>query len=294
MRAFIGLTLLLFTTFSANAQLLWKIDGNGLTKPSYIIGTHHLVSSSYADSISGLKKATEETAQVCGEVVMAETMFPAFMQEVQKQIMLPGDTTLKQLFTPEQYETVSKAVKENLMVDISMLDKLKPSLLLQQLTLATYMKHIGGFNPEALLDVYFQQQAKQNGKEVKGLESPALQITLLINSQSLQRQADLLYCLASNIDKSLEQAQTLTKLYKEQDLEGLLKQMEERENDSCDPLPGEMEALLDNRNKEWIKIIPNMIKDTPTLIAVGAGHLPGKNGIIQLLKDQGYSVEPIR
>ena len=55
-----------------------------------------------------------------------------------------------------------------------------------------------------------------------------------------------------------------------------------------------MEALLDNRNKAWIEKMPAIMKDAPTLFVVGAGHLPGSNGVLKLLKQQGYTVEPMK
>ena len=67
MKSFIGAVLFICVAFSANAQLLWKVSGNGLNQPSYIIGTHHLAPFSIMDSIAGLKKAMNETQQVYGD-----------------------------------------------------------------------------------------------------------------------------------------------------------------------------------------------------------------------------------
>ena len=64
MKSFIGAVLFICVAFSANAQLLWKVSGNGLNQPSYIIGTHHLAPFSIMDSIAGLQKAMKETQQV--------------------------------------------------------------------------------------------------------------------------------------------------------------------------------------------------------------------------------------
>lgn len=68
MKSFIGAVLFICVAFSANAQLLWKVSGNGLNQPSYIIGTHHLAPFSIMDSIAGLQKAMKETQQVYGEL----------------------------------------------------------------------------------------------------------------------------------------------------------------------------------------------------------------------------------
>lgn len=294
MKKILGILLLISLALSANAQLLWKVSGKGLEKPSYIFGTYHLSPLSIKDSITSMPQAIKETSQVYGEVVMSDMMSPAFMQSVQQQMMMPKDSTLQSLLTPEQYEKVGKVIKDNMMVDIAMLNQLKPAAINQQLVLLFYMKHTPGYNPQEQLDSFFQQQAQQQGKKVGGLETAQSQIDILFNSQSLQRQANLLHCTASNIDKTIAQTKQLIKSYQAQNLDDVLKLMEERDGNSCDPLPGEMEALLDNRNIAWVNKMPAIMTEAPTLFVIGAGHLPGANGVLNLLEKQGYSVEAMK
>lgn len=294
MKKILGILLFISLALNANAQLLWKISGNGLEKPSYVFGTHHLAPLSIKDSIAAMPQALNETSQVYGEVVMADMMTPTFMQEMQKNMMLPADTTLQSLFTTQQYEQVGKVVKENLMADISMLAQLKPAVIMQQLVVILSMKYLPGFNPQEQIDAYFQQQAQQNGKKVGGLETAQSQLDILFNSQSLRRQAEQLFCTASDIEKTMKQSKELVNCYKAQDLDGVLRLMEEREGTSCDPLPGEMEALIDNRNIAWTKKMPAIMQESPTLFVVGAGHLPGDKGVLNLLKQQGYTLEPMK
>ena len=170
MKKLLGILVFISIALSANAQLLWKVSGKGLEKPSYIFGTYHLSPLSIKDSIAAMPQAMNETTQVYGEVVMSEMATPTFMQSMQQQMMMPKDTTLQSLFTPEQYEEVGKVVKENMMVDIAMLAQLKPAAINQQLVVLLYMKHTPGFNPQEQLDTYFQQQAGQQDENVSGLE----------------------------------------------------------------------------------------------------------------------------
>ena len=274
MKKLLGILLFISIALSANAQLLWKVSGKGLEKPSYIFGTYHLSPLSIKDSIAAMPQAMNETTQVYGEVVMSEMATPAFMQSMQQQMMMPKDTTLQSLFTPEQYE--------------------EPAAINQQLVVLLYMKHTPGFNPQEQLDTYFQQQAGQQGKKVGGLETAQSQIDILFNSQTLQRQANLLYCAISDIEKGIEQSKRLIAAYEKQDLDAMLQLMEERDGNSCDPLPGEMEAMLDNRNKAWVEKMPAIMTEAPTLFVVGAGHLPGDNGVLNLLKQQGYTIEAMK
>lgn len=294
MKKIIGLVMLLSMTLGIQAQLLWKVSGNGLAQPSYIMGTHHLSPLSIKDSIAGMKQALADTKQVYGELVMSEAQTPAIMQKMQKYMMTESDTTFKSLFSPEEYEMINKYSKENLMFDVAMMPKLKPAFLSNNLIVILYMKHVGGFNPQEQLDSFFQAQATASGKKVGGLETPEFQFNMLFNGASLKRQAEQLLCMLNDVDKNIDQLKKMTAYYNAQNLDALLELTKERQGDKCDPLPGELEAMLDNRNIDWSKKLPAIMKEAPTFVAVGAGHLPGEQGLLNLLKKQGYTVEPVK
>lgn len=294
MKSFIGAILFICVAISANAQLLWKVTGNGVDAPSYIMGTHHLAPFSIMDSIAGLRQAMRETQQVYGELKMSELESPATMQLMQKSMMIDSDTTLTTLFSPEDYATVNKFCKENMMMDLSMAPKLKPAYLLNNVVVMAYVKHVGKFNPQEQLDTFFQSQASKNGKKVDGLETPEFQFNLLFNGASLQRQAQLLMCTLHNIDSEVENIKKLTDAYMRQDLRTMLEISEQRKGNQCDPLPTEEDAMIFNRNKAWAEKLPAILKAAPTFVAVGALHLPGEKGLLNLLKKQGYTVEPVK
>ena len=88
MKSFIGAIIFICVALSANAQLLWKVSGNGLSSPSYIMGTHHLAPLSIKDGITGLQKAMDETQQVYGELKMSEIQSQATIQKMQKMMMM--------------------------------------------------------------------------------------------------------------------------------------------------------------------------------------------------------------
>ena len=294
MKSFIGAVIFICVAFSANAQLLWKVSGNGLNQPSYIIGTHHLAPFSIMDSITGLQKALSETQQVYGELKMSEMQIPATIEKMQKAMMIANDTTLTSLLSPEDFETANKFCKENLMLDLNMAPKLKPAFLLNNVVVMAYVKHIGKFNPQEQLDTFFQSQATQNGKKVDGLETAEFQFNLLFNGSSLQRQAQLLMCTLNNIDTEVENLKKLTNAYMKQDLSTMLQISEERKGNQCDSSPSEENAMIYNRNKSWAEKLPAIMKAAPTFVAVGALHLPGEKGLLNLLKKQGYKVEPVK
>ena len=292
MKRFLTLLLVIATTLGAQAQLLWKVSGNGLDKPSYLFGTYHLASLGIKDSIAALPQVQQDVQQVYGEVIMADMMKPETLMKMQQQMMLPADTTLKSLFTPEEFEVVSQAVQEYLKVDITLLDRMKPAALFQQLTVLFYVKHTPGYNPQEQLDASFQQDATKAGKKVGGLETVQSQLDILFN-KPLRRQAEDLYCFLSDPAKAERQAKEVIAAYAAQDLDTVLRLMEEKEGTKCDPTPEEMAQLLYDRNHNWAKQMPALMQAAPTLFVVGAGHLPGEQGLLALLKAQGYTVEPM-
>lgn len=283
--------LLLCITLGAQAQLLWKVSGNGLDWPSYVIGTHHLAPLSVKDSIVNLQQAIDQTEQVYGEIVMDDANNPEILMKMQQAMMLPADTTLKSFYTQAQYDTIAAVVKNYMGVDLALFDKLKPATITTQLSVALAMKSLKGFNPQEQLDTWFQTQARQAGKKVGSLETIDMQINVLYNSQTLMRQALLLYCTATHIEQGVDQSLRMNQAYMKQDLDELLAIIEEKMGDACDSTPEEISTLIYGRNANWARQFPNIMKQSPTLFVVGAGHLPGPQGLLKLLQKQGYTVE---
>ena len=283
--------LLLCITLGAQAQLLWKVSGNGLDRPSYVIGTHHLAPLSVKDSIANLQQAIDQTEQVYGEIVMDDANNPEILMKMQQAMMLPADTTLKSFYTQAQYDTIAAVVKNYMGVDLALFDKVKPATITTQLSVALAMKSLKGFNPQEQLDTWFQKQARQAGKKVGSLETIDMQINVLYNSQTLTRQALLLYCTATHIKQGVDQSLRMNQAYMKQDLDELLAIIEEKMSDACDSTPEEISTLIYGRNANWARQFPSIMKQSPTLFVVGAGHLPGPQGLLKLLQKQGYTVE---
>ena len=299
-RLFMTFAFAVMTVAGMQAQLLYKISGNGLTKPSYIIGTYHLAPVSFADSIPGLKEAMASTEQVYGELDMTDLTSAENLQKMQTAMMLPEGTTLSKLLTAEEMARLNVVLKELMGVDMTnqmvaqQLDGLSPQALQTQLSLLIYMKKHDGFNPQATFDGYFQQVAQQQGKGVGGLETVDFQVGVLFHGQSLERQKELLMCLVDNKEHTELMAEQLVEAFFKQDLVGVKAVIDEKEQTKCDSTPEEEDALIYNRNANWAKLMPRIMADKATFFAVGAGHLPGEKGVLQLLQSAGYTVEGVR
>lgn len=287
-RIVVIIALLLLAVPEANAQLLWKISGRGIEKPSYILGTHHAMPYTFCDTIPGLMKAFGEVDYVVGEFDMLKmaAMTPQQMQDMQKMMMMPADTTMTSLFSDAQRDTLDAYLKNTLGASLQMLSSMKPMTIMvtvQQKMLMEVIPDIASFTG---IDKYMQTLAAEKGKQVGGLETMEYQLGLLYGS-SLQDQADALLDMARR-SNSKELLQELTAAYKSRNLNTLWKIFQDQMTEL------EYDALIKTRNLNWLEVMSDLLPTRGALYVVGAGHLPGDAGIINLLKKAGYKVKPVK
>ena len=285
--------------FNAQSQLLYRISGNGLESPSYIVGTYHLAPASFADSIPGMSEAIENTQQVCGELDMMDAFKPENAARLMQSQLLPEGVTLSSLLTAEERTRLNALLLEVLGTNLddeayaAQVEHVNPVTLSTTLSLAEYVKKTQSFNPMELLDNYFQTLALQNGKSVKGFETVDFQMSVLYGSE-LPKQVEDLMCLVDHFEESAQLVDRITSAYFSQNFQQLEAILEEEMEGPCAASPEEEANLLDNRNHNWIKIMPDMMAEKPTLFAVGAGHLCGEQGVLKLLQGLGYTVEGMK
>ena len=290
---------LIAATLGAPAQLLYKISGNGLESPSYIVGTYHLAPVSFVDSIPGIRKAMADTQQTYGELVMEEILSPDSAAMMQQAMMMPEGMTLDKLLTADEMDRLNAYLKGLIGMDMThpmlaqQMGKLMPSALSTTLSLLSCMKKSGGFDPKNQFDDYFQKTALAQGKGVGGLETTAFQINVLFKGQTLERQKELLMCQVDNTEFMEKMEEGVIKAFFAQDIEAIKEAMDEKMNNSCDSSPEEENMLIYNRNADWLTKMPTIMAQKPTLFSVGAAHLPGEKGVLQLLRQAGYTVEAV-
>ena len=294
------LAMVVFASFTyAQAQILYRISGKGLESPSYIVGTYHLAPSSFADSIPGMKTAIEGTQQVCGELDMMDAFKPENTAKMLKAQMLSEGTTLSSLLTAEQLERLNARLLEVMGSNLNdeafaaQIDKMTPAALSTTLTLTSFMKDTPSFNPMELIDNYFQMNALQNGKAVKGFETVDLQMGILYGAP-MEKQVSDLMCVVDHFDVANEMVKRITTAYFSQDLKQIEEAMEEETKIDCGTSEEDEDILINNRNRNWVEIMPDMMAEQPTLFVVGAGHLCGEKGVLKLLENAGYTIEGVK
>ncbi len=294
------LALAAIASLSTSAQLLYKISGKGLTAPSYIVGTYHLAEASFVDSIPGMRRAMADCQQVYGELMMNELFAPDSLALLQQAMMLPGEMTLDSLLTADEMNRVNGFMRETIGLDMTnpqlaqQMGKMTPQALSVVFSVFSYIKNGGKLDPENGFDNYFQKEAHAQGKTVGGLETMAFQIKALYEGKSLERQKELLLCQIDNSVFMDEMANRIVKAFYAQDLDGIKEAMDQKLHNSCDNSPEEDALLVDNRNADWLTKMPALMAQKPTLFAVGAAHLPGQKGVLNLLRQAGYTVEGVK
>lgn len=284
------ISILLLGYTSADAQLLWKISGNGLEKPSYIFGTHHMAPVSVLDSVPGFNEALASADKVYGEMIMADAMSPESQQMMMMAAMAPQDSTLTAILSPAAIDSLNTILAKYLgpQMTAAALNPVKPAMVSTLLAAAQTQAAFPQYNAAQQLDGEIQSRAAALGKEVGGLETMADQCQALFGGSILAQANDLMQAVR-NDDMAIDVVKQLANAYLAGDLQAMLDIMENPATGFNDE---QADRMINKRNADWMRVLAGMLPTMSVLIAVGAGHLPGDKGLISLLRREGYTVEP--
>jgi uncharacterized protein YbaP (TraB family) len=275
------------TSASSETGLLWEVTGNGLEKPSYVYGTIHLIDSENFFFPAGTLGAFEASQRVTFEINMEDMTDMTAIFSMVSKIMMANGTTLSDLLSEEDYNFVKEKFAE-LGLPFMMLERMKPMFL--SIFASTDMDptafSTGGMKS---YEMEFMEMAKAQNKEMAGLETVEFQMSMF-DSIPYEAQAEMLVESLKSSNEGNDQLEMMIELYKTQDIEKLQQSIDDESQGL-----GEFEdLLLTKRNEAWIPLMKQMMAEKPTFFAVGAGHLGGENGVIQLLKKEGYTLKAIK
>lgn len=284
----------LAVALASQAQLLWKVSGNGLGRPSYIFGTHHMAPSTMIDQIPGINAAIDGCDIVVGEIEKDSLMSKEAQMKMANAMIAPTDSTLDMLYTPTEYAVIEKVFDKYfgaMGVKLAQMKTLKPNAISTQLQAMQAVKYFPNFDANNLIDIAVQDRANKAGRPSASLESLQEQIDLLFNAPLTEQAKNLLEACRQDAFFQ-EQSSALAEAYMHQDLDKLMAVMTDA------TMGGEseeaMETLIYSRNRNWAEKLVKIMPERTCLVCVGAGHLPGPQGLLQLLRDKGYTVEPMR
>lgn len=276
------------TGFTQNTKtdntLLWRISGNGLVAPSYLFGTIHMICADDIELSDSLRSAIRRADKVYLELDI-DNLFE--MMSVMTKMKMNGDTTLADLLTPAEYQTVKAHFnKQKGVLPFSMLETFKPML-----SASTLMQGDLACENAQAMEQLVMKEAKYHSKSVKGLETMSFQMSIF-DSIPYTLQAKQLLRYVENFGKTNEQSEfaEMMQAYRNQELSKLEAITKKEENG----MEGFTRILLYNRNIAWVEKLQGMMPTQSLVVAVGAGHLPGNEGVINLLRKKGYRVDPVK
>ena len=268
------------TTNNDNRTLLWEVTGKGLTKPSYFLGTMHLLCPEDAFLSASVLEVLNYTEKVYLEVDMDDM---GQMLSGMKSMQMRNGTKLSDLLTEAEMEKVKTYFEGKLPLPFAMVQNYKPMLLLAMIAQQSLP-----CNASSGTEMLLMTEAKKRKKNIEGLETLAFQASIFDSIPYADQAKALLEAMTDTTDQK-KQALEMVSSYQQQDLDRILKLTEDENSGMANYL----DLFLFKRNKNWVEQFEKLAPGGSYLFAVGAGHLPGKEGVLDLLRQKGYTLRPV-
>ena len=263
-------------------SFLWKATSRNNT--IYLVGSVHLLTKDYYPLAPALEAAYKDSSLLVEEVDLGDMLTSDAQLQMLMRGMLPAGQSLQQVISPGTMALVNKTVAD-LGVPIEPLQRLKPWML--ALTLLGLEWQKTGFDADLGLDKHFYDLAKSDGKPVQGLETVAYQVARF-DEMTMEQQDHLLSESLKELDTEQASITAVADAWRMGDAAAVEKIV--LEDLKSDPML--YQRLLVERNGNWLpKLEALFSRQGRTLVVVGAAHLVGPDGLLQMLRAKGYSVE---
>ena len=264
-----------------DSSMLWKIEHEDLEHPTYILGTMHLIGKAYFYFPEDLQKLVKNSQQLVMELAGLPDQAKAM-----ELMLLPDSVKMNDFFSEEHmaliYDFMEKEMKINKEMFDIMFAKMKPFFVLQLIAQKQFEGETESYEMSLI------SLANKNDITLLGLETIEQQIGFF-DAIPAEEFGKMIAEYFTNADSLKAQTQRLQEIYRSGQLDTLAKFMVE----SSPELMEFEDILLTDRNAAWIPKIIELIHQKPTFIAVGAAHLAGDEGVLNLLKKKGYKVTPV-
>lgn len=262
--------------------LLWEISGHGLREPSYLFGTMHILCAEDAQLRAPLKSIIQKCRKVYFEIDMDDMNE---MMGAMKYLRMNNGIKISDLLSKDEYTRLEEYFKKSKSpIPIGMINRFKPFLisgLISEQSMNCKQKN----GMEELI----MKEASLRDKQIFGLETVQFQASLF-DSIPYEKQAKELINYIDSIDSYKQSTKEMVEVYRKQNLD----QLDSLVRKSDPGMNQYMDLLLYGRNRRWVRQMPTIMREGTLLFAVGAGHLAGEQGVISLLRKEGYVLKPIK
>ncbi|MBN1546413.1 MAG: TraB/GumN family protein [Syntrophaceae bacterium] len=261
---------------------LFKVTAPGSTV--YLMGSIHFMREANYPLRETIERAFAASSNAVFEVNMAEMNSPDTQVMMLSQSVFTDGNTLEKSLSPATYKKLGEKTAE-FGLDVGMLANFKPWSV--AMTLMGLKLNQLGFDPAQGVDHYFYGKALAAGKKTFGLETLGYQIGLF-NSLSLREQESLVEQTLNDFDTMEAEMGEMLLSWTRGDVENL----ESLLLKSFDEYPGLYQKFLLRRNRNWLSQIEVFLSQKKTwFVVIGAAHLLGPDGLVNLLRKRGYQVE---
>ncbi len=264
-------------------HFLWRVTGPAGTEV-FLLGSIHALPEDAYPLAAEIDDAFASAHSVFFEVDMEDTS--GLGGRMMAAGALPLDTRLSEVLDSETRRHFDAYLEASGM-SLSTFEAMKPWMAALVLTSIELMK--AGFSADAGLDLHLAQRARKAGKRIEAFETADYQIGLFLNTDEDESRAFLRYTL-KDMDSVVSQLGALTQAWKSGDVATLSRLLTEAFANE----PEIFERMVTVRNRAWLPRIEDLLKgDDTAMVVVGALHLVGPGGLIEMLRDQGYRVDQL-
>lgn len=266
--------------------LLWRVQAGPDNPPSYVFGTFHSATPVIAGKLEKIRTIYPQIRTVALELLLSD---PQVKQRFQQAMLLPDGQTLQGRIGRERYSDATQALRAY---------GITPDAAngLQVWAVAVILS----MSPEEFassetLDGFIEQDAMQRGKSLVSLETVEEQI-MLFDSLTAEQQSVFLDASLAMLEERDALIEAMKKLYADEQLEALDDMSDAMMTDgSGDTTMQDWvdEHLLGARNALMVERMMPLLQAGGALVAVGALHLPGEDGVLYALERQGYCLHPV-
>jgi uncharacterized protein YbaP (TraB family) len=264
-------------------HFLWKVR-SPQGHEAHLLGSIHVLSKSFYPLSPTIDRAFAASKTLVEEVDLDEMNDPATMVTLVGKAMLPDGQTLDEVVSSETYAAV-RARADAHGLPMMLLQRMKPWMVAVTLTAAEITRT--GFDPSLGIDRHFFDRAKAAGMPRRALETVAYQFDRL-DGLGARLQETSLKAMLADIDSQARNIETMAAAWRIGDAPALERLLMEGFADA----PEVAERLLYERNRNWVDPIERCLaEDARCFVVVGAAHLVGPEGVVELLRARRHVVE---
>ena len=286
MRRTLYIAFFLLLAFSAQAQLLWEISGNGAKQKSYLLATNKLVEMQFLDTIPNVFKCFGRCNKVVTEFAMQDYEALAALRQA---AVLPDSVKLSNFYSESEYEYIDNSLRINLGMGLDQLCRMKPSYLTEMFR-AELMKQWLQYDEQRSMESFFESVASERGIPVVGLDNIGETMYMLFDREPFHWQCKELLKVIEYPENEVKQERVLREMYLNGRLSDMAYQVEGPNNTTS--ISFSDYKVYCQRNQQWVKRLKPYLTEGGAFITLDAIYLGGEKGLLEQLRAAGYRVRP--